>query len=133
MNEFCLAVYNFFRDKCDKITNSPEYFEFESWDDMLTQIKNDFDVALWAITEIPFWAMPEEYDESIKVGYDENDNVVFKLDDLYFTTNDDNTDITLVKPITKLVEITTWVPCSESDSMQDTIDNLYKQQGGRRI
>lgn len=107
-NKFCLAVYNFFRDKCDKITKNPEFFEFESWDDMLTQIKNDFDVALWAITEIPFWAMSEEYDESIKVGYDEDDNVVFKLDDLYFTTNDDNTDITLVKPITKLVEITTW-------------------------
>lgn len=130
MNKFCIAVYNFFRDKCYLIRHiTPEECSFEDWDDMLTQIKNDFDVALWAITEIPFWYMPKEYYESIVVGRNENDDVVFKLEDLYFIT--DGNKITLVKPVTKLVEITTWVPCSESDSMQDTIDNLYRQQGNR--
>ena len=128
-NKFCLAVYNFFRDKCDKIIETPERLSFESWDDMLTQIKNDFDVALWAITEIPYWYMPDEYFDSIQAGYDADDNIVYKLDDLCFITNHDTSDIILVKSVTKLVEITTWVPCSQSDSMQDTIDKLYRQQG----
>lgn len=105
--EFCKKVYEFFKDKCDIINGDPERLGFKDWDDMLTQIKNDFRVALWTITELPFWYMPDEYEESIKAGYNEDDDVVYKLDDMYFTTIDGE-NITFVKPVTKLVEVTTW-------------------------
>lgn len=130
--EFCTKVYEFFKDKCDVINETPKRLGFEDWDDMLTQIKSDSQVALWAITELPFWYMPDEYEESIRAGYDENDDVVYKLDNMYFITVDGE-NITFVKPITTLVEVTTWVPYTETDMMQDTVDELFKQQGGKRI
>ena len=129
--KFCTKVYEFFKDKCDKINEDPKCLEFKDWDDMLTQIKSDFQVALWAITELPFWYMPEEYEESIKAGYNEDDDVVYKLDDICFITTQYADDVIFVKPVTKLVKVTTWVPCTET--MQDTIDELFRQQGGKRI
>lgn len=105
--EFCTKVYEFFKDKCDIINEDPKRLEFKDWDDMLTQIKSDFRVALWAITELPFWYMPEEYEESIRAGYNEDDEIVYKLDDMCFITTDAE-NITFVKPVTKLVEVTTW-------------------------
>jgi hypothetical protein len=105
--KFCTKVYEFFKDKCDKINGDPKRLGFEDWEDMLTQIKNNFNIALWAITEIPYWYMPDEYEESIRVGYNEDDDVVYKLDDMYFITID-NENITFVKPVTKFVEVTTW-------------------------
>lgn len=105
--EFCTKVYEFFKDKCDIINETPERLEFKDWDDMLTQIKSDLRVALWAITELPFWYMPDEYEESIRAGYNEDDEIVYKLDDMYFITIDLE-NITFVKPVTKLVEVTTW-------------------------
>lgn len=126
--EFCTKVYEFFKDKCGIINETPKRLGFEDWDDMLTQIKNDSQVALWAITELPFWYMPDEYEESIRVGYNEDDDVVYKLDDIYFITTDAE-NITFVKPVTTLVEVTTWVPRTETDIMQDRIDELFRQQG----
>lgn len=125
--EFCKKVYEFFKDKCDVINEDPKRLEFKDWDDMLTQIKSDSRIALWAITELPFWYMPEEYEESIRAGYNEDDEIVYKLDDMYFITTDAE-NITFVKPVTKLVEVTNWVPCTEIDAVQDTIDKLFKQQ-----
>ena len=130
--EFCTKVYEFFKDKCDVINETPKRLGFEDWDDMLTQIKSDSQVALWAITELPFWHMPDEYEESIRAGYNEDDDIVYKLDDMYFITIDSE-NITFVKPVTTLVEVTTWVPCIETDVMQDTIDELFKQQGGIKV
>lgn len=105
--EFCTKVYEFFKDKCDIINEDPKRLEFKDWDDMLTQIKSDFRVALWAITEIPFWYMPDEYEESIRAGYNGDDEIVYKLGDMYFITTDAE-NITFVKPVTKLIEVTTW-------------------------
>lgn len=130
--EFCTKVYEFFKDKCDIINEDPKRLEFKDWDDMLTQIKSDFRVALWAITELPFWYMPDEYEESIRAGYNEDDDIVYKLDDMYFITIDLES-ITFVKPVTKLVEVTTWVPYTETDVMQDTVDALFRQQGGIKV
>ena len=131
--EFCTKVYEFFKDKCDIINEDPKRLEFKDWDDMLTQIKSSFQVALWAITEIPFWYMPDEYEGSIRAGYNEDDDIVYKLDDMYFITTQYADDVIFVKPVTKLVEVTTWVPYTEIDAAQDTIDKLFKQQGGKRI
>lgn len=130
--KFCTKVYEFFKDKCDIINETPERLEFKDWDDMLTQIKSDLRVALWAITELPFWYMPDEYKESIRAGYNEDDEIVYKLDDMYFITIDLES-ITFVKPVTKLVEVTTWVPYTETDVMQDTVDALFRQQGGIKV
>jgi hypothetical protein len=130
--KLCTKVYEFFKDKCDIINEDPKRLEFKDWDDMLTQIKSDFRVALWAITELPFWYMPEEYEESIRAGYNEEDEIVYKLDDMYFITTDGD-NITFVKPVTTLVEVTTWVPRTETDAMQDTIDELFRQQGGIKV
>lgn len=105
--KFCTKVYEFFKDKCDKINEDPKRLGFKDWDDMLTQIKNDYRIALWAITELPFWYMPDEYEESIKAGYNEDGKMVYKLDDMYFITIDLEI-ITFVKPVTKLVEVKTW-------------------------
>lgn len=106
--KLCIKIYEFFKDKCDKISETPKYFEFKNWEDMLTQIKNNFNIALWAITEIPYWYMPDEYFESIKAGYDENDDLVYKVDDIYFITTQYCNDAIFVKPVTKLVEVKTW-------------------------
>lgn len=130
--KFCTKVYEFFKDKCDIINETPKRLGFEDWDDMLTQIKSDSSVALWAITELPFWYMPDEYEESIRAGYNEDDEIVYKLDDMCFITTDAE-NITFVKPVTTLVEVTTWVPCTETDVMQDTIDELFRQQGGIKV
>ena len=131
--EFRTKVYEFFKDKCNVINEDPKRLEFKDWDDMLTQIKSSFQVALWAITEIPYWYMPDEYFESIKAGYDENDDVVYKLDDMYFITTQYCDDAIFVKPVTKLVEVKTWIPCTETDVIQDTIDELFRQQEGRKV
>ena len=104
------GIHDFFKENYDKITVEPKYLEFESWDQMLEEILSIFEVATWAMTEIPQWYMPVDLENSFISGNldDEYETAVYKVNDIYFTMGDNYDDIQLKKCTTKLIEVLVW-------------------------
>ena len=128
----CKEIHNFVKEHIDEVENKltiwgnkQTYKElgFNNRADMLKQIKNDVEVAIWALQELMVWGMSpnhnhdsHDYTEELFTGaISEEDNLtIYKVGNpsRYFTTeyNRDTktTSITEVKRVIKLVEVTIW-------------------------
>lgn len=121
----CESMYNFVKKHVDEVTEKKDIFGhnvtyddlgFKSKSDMLSQIKNDADIAYWALTELLVWGLAKDYCRSMFV-YEETDTfTVFRLFDSdekerYLICNYElhkPIEIKEVKKVTKLVEVNTW-------------------------
>ena len=82
---------------------------------MLSQIKNDADIAYWALTELLVWGLAKDYCREMFV-YEETDTfTVFKLNEdgrsRYLICKYDlhkPIEIKEVRKVTKFVEVNTW-------------------------
>ena len=128
----CKEVHKFVKEHIDEVENKltiwgdrQTYQElgFNNRTDMLKQIENDIEVAVWALQELMVWGMSPNHNhdsrdytkELFTADISEEDNSTFyKVGNpaRYFTTeyNRDTktTTITEVKRVTKLVEVTKW-------------------------
>ena len=89
----------------------PQTYEelgFKNRTDMLKQIKNDVEQAYWALTELCYWGMDEDYCSKLFVADDDEDgfHTIFTIDGRYFRYANDN--IIEVMPKIKLVEVKVW-------------------------
>jgi hypothetical protein len=128
----CKEIHKFVEEHIEEVENKIDWWGekqtyqelgFKNKTDMLKQIKNDVEIAVWALQELMVWGMSPSHD---KQSYDyswllftegvngEDDATVYKIGcpQRYFTTNSDwetrETTVTEVKKVTKLVEVTTW-------------------------
>lgn len=122
----CKEIHDFVKEHIDEVENKLDiwgyrqtYKElgFKNKTDMLKQIKNDIEVAVWALQELMVWGMSPKHNRDshnyTKEFFIEDCNV-YKVGNpfRYFTCKYDcdttTTSITEVKRITKLVEVTEW-------------------------
>lgn len=120
----CERMYEFVKEHINEVTEKkdifgrPQTFEslgFKDAKDMLKQIKNDEEIAYWALTELLYWALPRDYMHELFVKEETDTFTVFKFQD------DDKErylickyelhhpiEIKEVRKVTKLVEVNTW-------------------------
>ena len=100
------------------IFGHPQTFQslgFKNSKDMLKQIKNDWIVSYWTLTELISWALLHNYTREFFTEEETDEFTVYKLDDKgckrYFicvSEISEPTEIKEVRKVTKLVEINTW-------------------------
>ena len=128
----CKEIHKFVKEHIEEVENKltiwcnrKTYQElgFKNRTDMLKQIKNDIEVAVWALQELMVWGMSpnhnrnsHDYTKELFTGAisEEENWTIYKVGNpaRYFTTeyNRDTktTTITEVNRVTKLVEVTKW-------------------------
>jgi hypothetical protein len=126
----CKDIHEFVKEHIDEVENKltiwgnkQTYKElgFNNRADMLKQIKNDVEIAVWALQELMRWGMSphhdkESFDYTLKLFTADftEDGEVYKVGnpERYFIAKYDRdtrtTTITEVKKITKLVEVNEW-------------------------
>lgn len=118
------SMYNFVKVHVDEITEKKDIFGhdvtyddlgFKSKSDMLSQIKNDADIAYWALTELLVWGLSKDYCREMFIAEETDTFTVFKLNDdgrsRYLICKYDlhkPIEIKEVKKVIKLVEVNTW-------------------------
>ena len=120
----CESMYNFVKEHINEVTEKKDIFGrdvtyddlgFKSKSDMLSQIKNDDDIAYWALTELLVWGLAKDYCRERFIADETDTFTVFKLNDdgrsRYLICKYDlhkPIEIKEVRKVTKLVEINTW-------------------------
>ena len=120
----CETMYKFVKEHIDEVTEKKDIFGhnvtyddlgFKSKNDMLSQIKNDADIAYWALTELLVWGMSKDYCRELFVKEETDTFTVFKLQDgdneRYLICKYElhkPIEIKEVKKVAKLVEVNTW-------------------------
>lgn len=128
----CKEVHKFVKEHINEVENKINFggdkqtyqeLGFDSRADMLRQIKNDVQIALWALQELMVWGMSPNHNrdshdytkELFTEDINEEENwTIYKVGnpERYFATEynryTQTTSITEVKKVTKLVEVTTW-------------------------
>lgn len=126
----CKEVHKFVKEHIDEVENKINFwgnkqtyqeFGFDSGADMLRQIKNDVQIAFWALQELMCWGMSPHHDKE-SFDYTLNlftadfteDGEVYKVGnpERYFIAkynrHTKTTAITEVKKTIKLVEVNVW-------------------------
>lgn len=120
----CESMYEFVKEHVNEVTEKKDIFGrnetfenlgFKNAKDMLTQIKNDADIAYWALTELLDWGLAKDYCREQFVEEETDTFTVFKLKDnertRYLICNYElhkPIEIKEVRKVTKLVEVNTW-------------------------
>lgn len=107
----CNCVYDFVKSHISEVTETYVSLGFRNEQDMLSQIKTNIDVAVWAMTELCCWAMrPHDYCKEFFIYEEYCDEYIYVVNNRYFTFTFDygKVQVKEVKKVTKMVEITTW-------------------------
>ena len=120
----CERMYEFVKEHINEVTEKKDIFGrsqtfeslgFKDANDMLKQIKNDADIAYWALTELLVWGLSKDYCREMFVEEETDTFTVFKLLDgemeRYLICNYElhkPIEIKEVRKVTKFVEVNTW-------------------------
>lgn len=120
----CETMYVFVKEHINEVTEKKDIFGrsqtfeslvFNNANDMLKQIKNDDEIAYWALTELLYWALSRDYMHELFIQEETDTFTVFKLDDdgskRYLICNYElhkPIEIKEVRKVTKLVEVCEW-------------------------
>ena len=118
------SMYNFVKVHINEVTEKKDIFGhnetfenlgFKDSKDMLRQIKNDSDIAYWALTELLVWGLAKDYCREMFIAEETDTFTVFKLNDdgrsRYIICKYDlhkPIEIKEVRKVTKFVEVNTW-------------------------
>lgn len=119
--KLCKEMHQFVKLHIDEVENKVSYsgkrqtydeLGFKNRKDMLSQIKNDWEVAFWAMTELCCWGMKENY-VHLFMAYECDDFVVYCIGAKkvrYIKVNFANhgDDIVEVSPKVKMVKTLVW-------------------------
>lgn len=121
-------IHKFVKEHIDEVENKKNFWDrnqtydelgFKDRSDMLKQIKEDLQIALWALTELMVWGMSKTHDkQATNYCYQlfveeetEDGDVYYKIGDRYFIIHPyyyGSDTIKEVKKVTKLIEVNTW-------------------------
>lgn len=120
----CKTMYEFVKEHIKEVAEKKDIFGhpqtfkslgFKDAKDMLRQIKNDKEIAYWALTELLYWALPRDYMHELFIKEENDKFTVFKLQDgdneRYLICKyhlHEPIEIKEVRKVTKLVEVNTW-------------------------
>jgi hypothetical protein len=119
--KLCKEMHQFVKLHIDEVENKVSYsgkrqtydeLGFKNRKDMLSQIKNDWEVAFWAMTELCCWGMKENY-VHLFTAYECDDFVVYcigakKVRYIKKNFTDYSDDIVEVSPKVKMVKTLVW-------------------------
>lgn len=101
-------IHDFIKERLSEIKDSYSHLGFKDAKDMLKQIKNDDQVAMWAFTELMYWDMGREYYKDYQVGEINDETPVFKVDDFYFICDFNTCTIKQCDCEVRMVEVKTF-------------------------
>ena len=116
---FFAMIHDFVSDRLDEVKDDYNKLGFIDASDMLNQIKNNFSIALWALNELLWWGLKENYTKKYFIvseyDFDSDTPSVYIMQDslgnnIYFSIGKDETgevSIIEMEPIT--VTITKWI------------------------
>lgn len=119
--ELCSVVQNFVQEHIGDISETYESLGFKDEKDMIQQIKKDWEIAFWAMTELLSWGMRKnnkycDYCGSNFIAEDNEDYTIYKIKGRYFkpifTKKGIYYDVTDIKEVVKkkkIIEIFDWV------------------------
>jgi hypothetical protein len=119
--KLCKEMHQFVKLHIDEVENKVSYsgkrqtydeLGFKNRKDMLSQIKNDWEVAFWAMTELCCWGMKENY-VHLFTAYECDDFVVYcigakKIRYIKVNFANHGDDIVEVSPKVKMVKTLVW-------------------------
>lgn len=119
--KLCKEMHQFVKLHIEEVENKVSYsgkrqtydeLGFKNRKDMLSQIKNDWKVAFWAMTELCAWGMNENY-LHLFTAYECDDFVVYcigakKVRYIKVNFTDYGNDIVEVYPKVKMIKTTVW-------------------------
>lgn len=100
-------MYQFVKEHINEVKDSYNTLGFLNEHDMLKQIKTDISVAIWALTELCWWGLKENYRDKFIIDESTSDQIIYSFDNEIFFMIENNIAFT-VRRIKKLIEITTW-------------------------
>lgn len=103
----CKSMHRFVKAHLDEVKETPESLGFKSYKDMLSQIKNDWAVAFWAMTELCAWSMNGNYGILFLCGEYDSYNV-YGICKRYFKKPYHEDGIVEVKQVVKTVKVIDW-------------------------
>lgn len=116
----CDEMHKFVKEHIDELENKKtiwgnnqayEELGFKDRKDMLRQIKNDPEVAFWALTDLCVWGMSRDYCRELFIEKETDDILVYKIGERFFVGNYASTkeqDIKEVRPIKKSIVVYEW-------------------------
>lgn len=114
-------MHKFVNEHIDEVKDSYSNLGFKDSVDMLNQIKNNIETAIWALTELCYWGLKTNYvkmyflyDETYWDIFEGGEQSVYTLKlvsghDVYFIIDTKKILPIEVKSYMKVVEITDWV------------------------
>ena len=103
--QFCKDIYDFVKEHIDEIQNSYSDLGFKDSEDMLDQILNDCEIAIWAFFELMYWGLTVNY--LAKFSIEVNDDfTVYEFKGHYYKFDYDT--LVEVEKKTKLIEVVVW-------------------------
>lgn len=113
MNEIiCNTLHDFVKEHINEVKDSYENLGFKDAEDILYQIKNDIQVAVWALQELLDWGMSKNYTDLFVINPLEDTYPVYKIGDCFFKVKNDWDSVCYkvvpVKKVTKTIKVTEW-------------------------
>lgn len=103
----CKYMNSFVRAHIDEIKDTYENLGFNSRSDMFKSIKNDWQTAYWALTELCVWGMKENY-LSLFLVYESDDYNVYGIGGRFFKKPYHEDGIVEVKQVVKTIKVIDW-------------------------
>jgi len=124
----CFEIHKFVKEHIDEVENKKNFWDknqtydelgFKNRSDMLEQIKENPEIAFWALTELMVWGMSKTHDKRVTdycfllfvADEDDDGNVVYKIGGRFFVASHRHKKpfvIKEVKKVTKLIKVNTW-------------------------
>lgn len=103
--QFCKDIYDFVKEHIDEVQDSYNYLGFKDSEDMLNQILNDYEIAIWAFLELMNWGLSINYLAKFSIE-DNDDFVIYEFKGHYYKFDYDT--FKEVEKKTKLIEVIVW-------------------------
>ena len=108
---FCENIYDFVSERINEVKDDYNKLGFKNSDDLLNQIKTDIKIAVWALTELLWWGLKENYTKKTftvsEFDLDTDTPTVYVMPNqdrkIFFSIGEDNNgDISIIEmePIT---------------------------------
>lgn len=103
----CNTMHRFVKEHLSENKYSYENSGFKDENDMLKQIKTDWDTAFWAMTELCAWGMTKKHLDEFLVSEAENYNI-YKVGNRFFKKPYFEDGIVEVKQTVKTIKVIDW-------------------------
>ena len=100
-------MWRFVKKHLSEIDDTYENLGFKNDKDMLKQIKTDWEIAWWALTELCAWGMRKNYLDKFFV-YEAGNYNIYKIGDRFIKKPYFEDGIVEVKQVLKTIKVIDW-------------------------